>query len=209
MEIKWHGERCFTIKGKKTTIITDPIADRTHKLKKVNADTVLLSNDYEDKAKLIEGAEKAEKINWPGEYEIKGASILSIPAYTKEKEEGDTSKGRIIILSFMVDTMRICHLGLLGEEPDEEMLDKIGDVDILLLPIAGKRAVDPKKAHEIIEAIEPRVVIPMNYSNDSELEPMLKEMGVSEPEKIDVYDITSKAQLPEEKTDFVILNTSP
>lgn len=209
MEIKWHGKRCFTVKGKNTTIVIDPIADRDHTLKKVDADTVLLSNDYEDQAKLVEGSEKAEKINWPGEYEIRGASIMSIPAYTKEKEDGDTSKGRIIILSFMVDSIRVCHLGLIGEELDEETIEKIGDVDVLLLPIAGKRSLEPKKAHEIVEKIEPRVVIPMNYDNDSQLEPMVKEMGVSDPEKLDSYEVTSKTQLPDEKTDFVILNVSP
>lgn len=209
MEIKWHGERCFTIKGKNTALVIDPVADRAHKLNEVNADTVLLTNDYEDKAKLIKGAEKAEKINWPGEYEIKGASILAIPAYTKEKEEGDSAKGRIIILSFMLDSIRVCHLGLLGESLEEETVEKIGDVDILLLPIAGDRAMDPKKAHETIEKIEPRIVVPMNYSGEKELEPMMKEMGISEYEAKEVYEVSSKSQLPDDKTGVVILNPSP
>lgn len=208
MDIIWHGERCFTIKSKNTTLVIDPYEGGKHSLKKVNADTVLLTNDYDGKAKLVEGADEAEVLNWPGEYEIKGAAVVAIPAYTKEKEEGDTAKGRIIIYSFMVDDVRICDLGPLGDTLDEEMLSKIGDVDILLIPVAGKNALDVKKAHQIVEELDPRIVIPMNYK-DEEVQPMLKEMGITEPQELEKLEIKSKSQLPEDRTDFVLLNVSP
>jgi len=208
MEIIWHGELCFTLKGKKTTVVIDPYADGKHLLKTIRADTVLLTNDYNEKAKLVEGAEDAKIFNWPGEYEVKGAAVVGIPVYTSQKEEGDPAKGRIVAFSMMMDDIRLCHLGLLGEDLDDETLSKIGDVDILMVPIAGTHSLDAKKAHAAIEAIEPRLVIPMNYKED-QIEPMLKEMGIAEPKKFDVYDIKSKEQLPEEITDFVLLNPTP
>ncbi|MBN1495030.1 MBL fold metallo-hydrolase [Candidatus Peregrinibacteria bacterium] len=208
MEIIWHGELCFTIKGKKTTVVIDPYADGKHLLKKIKADSVLLTNDYNEKAKTVD-VEKAEKIfNWPGEYEVNGAAIIGIPTYTNQKEEGDTAKGRIVIYSMMIDDIRLCHLGLLGDELDDETLSKIGDVDILMIPIAGTHCLDPKKAHAVIEAIEPRVVIPMNYK-DEQIAAMLKEMGISEPKRLEIFDVKSKSQLPEETTDFIILNPAP
>ena len=208
MEIIWHGERCFTIKSKNTTLIIDPYEGGKHTLKNIKADTILLTDNYDEKAKLVEGADESEIISWPGEYEIKGAAIVAIPAYTKAKEEGDTAKGRIILYSFMVDGVRIGHLGPLGEPLDEEMLSKIGDIDILLIPVAGKESLDVKKAHQIVEQIDPRVVVPMNYK-DNEVEPMLKEMGIAAPEELDSLEVNSKSQLPEDKTDLVLLKVSP
>lgn len=207
MEITWHGELCFTIKGKHTTVVIDPYADGKHKLKSVKADSVLLTNNYEEDKKLVSGSENAIIINIPGEYEIQGVAIVAIPAYTKEKKEGDPSKGRIVIYSFMVDDIRICHLGMLGEELDDETLEKIGDVDVLLIPAAGEKSFDIKKVHQVIEELEPAVVVPMNYS-DNEIEPMLKEMGISEPLQENILEIKSRAQFPEEKTDVILLNVS-
>jgi L-ascorbate metabolism protein UlaG (beta-lactamase superfamily) len=209
MEITWHGELCFTLKGKKTTVVIDPLDNGKHLLKKVKADTVLLTNDYYQKMeKLVDGSKDAKIFSWPGEYEVKGAAIIGIPVYTSQKEEGDTAKGRIVAFSMMIDDIRLCHLGLLGEDLDDDTLSKIGDVDILMVPIAGTHSLDSKKAHAVIEAIEPRLVIPMNYKED-QIDTMLKEMGIAEPKKFDVYDIKSKSQLPEEITDFVLLNPTP
>jgi len=209
MEIMWHGELCFTLKGKKTTVVIDPYDDGKVLLKKVKADTVLLTDDYYEKMeKLVDGSKETKIFSWPGEYEVKGAAIVGIPMYTSQKEEGDTAKGRIVGFSMLIDDLRLCHLGLLGEELDDDTLSKIGDVDILLIPVAGSRSLDAKKAHAVIDAIEPRLVIPMNYK-ENEIEPMLKEMGITEPKKFDVYDIKAKAQLPEELTDFVLLNPTP
>jgi L-ascorbate metabolism protein UlaG (beta-lactamase superfamily) len=208
MEITWHGELCFTIKGKNTIVVIDPYADGKHKLENVKADSVLLTNNYDEDKKLVSGAEDAMQINLPGEYEVSGAAIVAISAYTKEREEGDSAKGRIVIFSFMVDDVRFCHLGMLGEELDDEMLDKIGDVDVLMISSGGDKSVEPKKTREFIEKIESRVVIPMNYSGD-EIDPMLKEMGISEPEQMESFEIKAKSQLPEDKTDVVLLNVSP
>ncbi|MFC1810135.1 MBL fold metallo-hydrolase [Patescibacteria group bacterium] len=205
MEITWHGESTFTIKGKKTTVVVDPIEDGKHKLKELKADTVLLTDDYHEKAKLLKGAEDLDVINWPGEYEVKGAAIVAIPAYTKDKEEGDTDKGRIVIFSLLVDDVRICHLGELGQELDEEILGKIGNVDILMVPAARKKAYTVKQLHQAVEEIDPRVVIPMYYKDDAELEPLLKEMGVTEHEVQDSYEVADKSALPEDRTDFVVL----
>ncbi len=208
MEITWHGKLCFTLKGKNTTIVIDPYADDEHKLKEVKADSVLLTNNYDEDKKLISGAEKAMMINIPGEYEIKGAAIVAIPAYTKDKEEGNTAKGRIVIFSLMIDDIRICHLGMLGEDLNDEIISKIGDVDVLFVSAAGKGSLEAKKIHQVIEELEPRVIVPMNYS-DNEIEPMLKEMGIAEPRREDNLKINSRSELPDDKTDMILLNVSP
>ncbi len=205
MEIKWHGESTFTIKGKSTTIVINPVEGGKHSLKEVKADTILLTDDYHEKAKLVKGCEKAEIINWPGEYEVQGAAIISIPTFTNEQEEGDSDKGRIVIFSLLVDDIRICHLGEIGQELDEDILEKIGDIDVLIVPVACKRALDNKKIHNAIEDIDPRVIIPMYYDNTEELEKFLKEIGTTDYEEVDVFEVKAKSSLPEERTDVVVL----
>jgi L-ascorbate metabolism protein UlaG (beta-lactamase superfamily) len=205
MEIKWHGETCFTFKGKDTTVCIDPYADGKHTLKSVEAATIMLTNDYNEGAKLASGAEKATVFNWPGEYEMQGATIIGIQAYTKEKEEGNVEKGRIVIFSFMLDGVRMCHLGMLGTELSDSDLEAIGDVDVLMISAAGEKVLDAKKVHVAIEQIEPRTVIFMNHTN-GDLEPLIKEIGIQMPEKVDSLDLQSKGQLPDDRTDFVVLN---
>lgn len=205
MEITWHGGCTFTIKGKKTTLVIDPVEGGDHKLKSAKADTVCMTDDYDEKAKLVKGLEESDVINWPGEYEIKGAAIVAIPAYTNEHKEGDTASGRILVYSMEVDDIRICHLAEVGQELDEEILGKIGGVDILIVSAASQKGLTVKKLHQAIEEIDPRVILPMNFKDDKALEELLKELGVTEHETMEVFDVKAKSQLPEDKTDFIEL----
>ena len=86
-------------------------------------------------------------------------------------------------------------------------MEKIGEVDVLMVPAAGKEALDSKKAHEIIEAIDPRIVVPMNYKNN-EVEVLLKQLGITDPRKEEKLEIKGKSQLPEDKTECVLLDVS-
>ncbi len=200
MEITWHGKSTFTIKGKKTTLAIDPVEGS-------KADIVCMTDDYHEKAELVKGLEEADMVNWPGEYEIKGVAIIAIPAYTNEQKEGDTDTGRIILYSMLIDDVRICHLAEIGQDFDEEILSKIGGIDILFVSAASTKGLPIKKLHRAIEDIDPRIIIPMNFKDDKELEPFLKELGVTEHETLDVFEIKDRNQLPDDKTDFIVLKS--
>lgn len=206
MEIKWHGDTCFTIKGKKAKVVIDPYKAGDHKLKKINADVVLSGEDYHEKKELVSDVGDARVINWPGEYEVSGSPIVAIRTYTGEKEEGDVNKGKMLIFSFTVDGVRFCHLGKLGVEPQDEVVEAIGDIDVLLVSADGKDCLDVKKIHEVIEEIDPRVIIPMNYKESAA--EFLKEMSVSaEKEAVESFEVKERSELPEERTDVVILSS--
>ncbi|MBD3156713.1 hypothetical protein GF369_02690, partial [Candidatus Peregrinibacteria bacterium] len=80
--------------------------------------------------------------------------------------------------------------------------------DVLMVPAAGKEVLDSKKAHEVIESIDPRVVIPMNYKDD-EVDILLKQLGISDPREEEVLEIDGKGELPDDKTECVLLDVSP
>lgn len=214
MEIIWHGQSCFTIKGKNATIVLDPYHEEIGlKLPQLKADIVLVSHDHFDhnNVEAVEGEYKL--FNSPGEYERLGVTILGIEAfhYSKNDEEEAKKRGKITIFALDVDGFKICHLGDLGHKLTSDLLEAIGDVDILMVPVGGKFTIDAEKAVEVVEQIEPRVIIPMHYKipgNTTEIdtnEKFLKEVGVAGAVEIDKFSVKAVTDLPDDKTDYVVL----
>lgn len=196
MDILWHGHSCFTLKGKDATIVTDPF-ELGAKLPKLKANIVSLSK--EEKAVEVEGEPKV--LDWPGEFEVSDVAIVSVAANGEES----------VIFTFALDGIRICHLGFLAHELSDEVLNKIGEVDVLLIPVGGDVVMDGKLAQKVMESIEPRVVIPMFYSaTDSDMklsgpEEFLKAVGKTELEAREKYSLGSRSALPEGNMEFVLL----
>ncbi|MFA6550705.1 MAG: MBL fold metallo-hydrolase [Candidatus Gracilibacteria bacterium] len=212
MDITWHGRTCFTIKSKDGTVVLDPIIADGFKAPKLKADVVLISKPSKDgKYEPVEGEPKF--IDWPGEYDVKGVPIFSIEAWDIPKSEEDkgATKNSVNVSVFELEGVRFCNLGYLGHKLTDDMMEHLQNIHVLFVPVGGKYAMDAKKAHEVIEEIEPNVVIPMLYKFDGEtldVDPIanfLKEEGVKNPLELEKYSIASKAQLPQDHTDFVIL----
>jgi len=196
MDISWHGHSCFTIKGKAATIVTDPF-EMGAALPKLKADIVSLSG--EGKTVEVDGTPKI--LDWPGEFEVSGVSIEAITP------EGESSS----IFIFALDGIKICHLGYLAHELSDIVLDQIGDVDILMIPVGGGMVLDGKTAQKVVEAIEPRLVIPMVYTaTETNLdikgaEEFLKAVGKTEQAPIDKFVVAARAGLPEGVMSFILL----
>lgn len=202
----WHGQSCFTIKGKKGVVVTNPYADDGIKNEKLKADIVLVTDmpptfgEEKGAKKLVPVAgmnpdEKAKIFDVPGEYEV-----TEIPV-TGTKVPGQKKT----IYQFRIDDMSICHLGNIDQVIPDEMIEKIGDVDILMIPVGGNGCLDAKKAQAVIEEIEPRMVIPMSYDeSEGQLTAFLKNTGVT-PEAKDTLSIV-KSNLPQDKIEYVVLN---
>lgn len=198
MDIIWHGHSCFTIKGKDATIVTDPFEGLGTKLPKFKADIVSLSGEGEI-AELDEGA---KVLNWPGEFEVSNVAIESICPL------GESFN----IFIFALDGIKICHLSYLSHELTEELVNQIGEVDILMIPVGGSEVLEGKAAQKVVEAIEPRVVIPMLYAaTETKLkiggaQDFLKAMGKTDVAPLEKYSIGSRSALPEDRMEFVMLS---
>jgi len=70
--------------------------------------------------------------------------------------------------------------------PSSELIEDVGDIDVLFLPVGGVSTIGGSVAAEIVRRLTPKVVIPMHYKTavlTKELEPVdkfLKEVGVKE-----------------------------
>jgi L-ascorbate metabolism protein UlaG (beta-lactamase superfamily) len=91
----------------------------------------------------------------------------------------------------------------LGHIPTQEQIEQFNNVDILLIPVGGRSTLSGARAAEVVNLLEPRIVIPMHYrvpglsrSIDSATR-FLNEMAVEKPEPIEMLKITAP-QLPEQ-----------
>ena len=83
---------------------------------------------------------------------------------------------RNVIWIVEVAGKRLVHLG--DNEPvSEQLAERIGDVDVLFIPVdAGHHLLSDAEVEEIIGRLEPRVTVPVHY-RILELEPELTDVG--------------------------------
>ena len=164
MEITWHGHDCFTLKGDDATIVIDPYEGLGASLPSFKADIVTLGDVLAEKTgSVAEVAGEPKVLDWPGEFEVSNVAVEGFSAnrfMNDENAEGENAN----VFIFVLDGIKVCHMSGLSHEVTDELLDKIGDVDVLLIPVGGQDVLDGKTAHKLVESIEPRLVVPMYYA---------------------------------------------
>jgi L-ascorbate metabolism protein UlaG (beta-lactamase superfamily) len=212
MDITYLGHSSFKIKGRSGSVVTDPFDPKMVGIKYagVEGDIVTISHHHDDhdKSELVKNCGKV--IDGPGEYEINGISIIGVPSYHDDKKGEERGKNTIYV--FEVDDLRICHLGDLGHKLSDSQIEAIGDIDILMIPVGGVYTVSTSTAVEIVQEIEPSIIIPMHFKDQSTseglsklspVEPFLKEMGLT-VEKLPKLSV-KKEELVEETEKVVLL----
>jgi len=187
MEIKYLGHASFLIKTKTAKIVTDPYDSSIGlKFPKVEAEIVTLSHHHydHDRANLVGG--NFIVFDMPGEYERLGVKISGFLTY-HDKNKGK-ERGENILFKIESEGIALLHCGDLGDVPDDDFLEEVGDIDVLLVPVGGFYTIGPDEAVELIKKIEPSIVIPMHFNHPKlkqenfgklfSLDDFLKKMGV-------------------------------
>lgn len=142
-------------------------------------------------------------IRGPGEYEIQDISVIGIKSFHDSQSGKKQGLNTIYMLNW--ENVNICHLGDLGEkELRPEVLDLLGEVDLLFVPISGDKTIGTEEALKIINQIEPRLVIPMHYGDNKKLTEFLKEIGQEKIEQTEKLTFKKKDIL-EKKGEVVVL----
>jgi L-ascorbate metabolism protein UlaG (beta-lactamase superfamily) len=208
MNIVWKGQSCFQIATQKTkfqvNIVIDPFSPEIGlKPPSQSADMVLVTHNHpnHNNTKAVGG--EPFLISGPGEYEIKDVYIQGIPSWHDEKEGKERGGNTIYVID--AEDLRVCHLGDLGQnELTDEQLEKIGEVDILMVPVGGVTTISEKEAVKIISQIEPKITIPMHYSIPKlkiklgGVEGFLKNLGIKSMTPEPKLSIKKKDIMPEE-----------
>lgn len=215
MNIVWKGQSCFQIssnpsKNGSISIVIDPfdkeIGLRTPKLQ---ADILLLTHDHHDHNNIKAVSGDYLLIDGPGEYDIKGSFIQGIHSFHDNSQGKERGANTIYIIE--TEDIRICHLGDLGQkELTTEQLDKIGDVDILMIPVGGTYTIDSAEAIMIMSQIEPRIIIPMHYHipklsiKIDGVDKFLKALNIKKTETLPKFNIKKK-DISTEKVKVILL----
>ncbi len=214
-KILWAGQSCFQIsvsnsKDHSADIVIDPFDEELGlKVPNFSADILLVTHQHHDhnNRKAVKG--EPFLIDGPGEYEIKGVFVQGIPSFHDDKEGKE--RGQNTIYTIEAEDMRFCHLGDLGQKQlTDEQIDKIGAVDILMIPVGGEYTIDSAGASKIIAQIEPKIVVPMHYSlpklklKIDGVDKFLKTMGKPSIQPVDKLTVKTST-LPKDGMEIVVL----
>lgn len=124
------------------------------------------------------------EISEPGEYEVGGVQTEVIDG----------------IIEIYTEGLIIGHIKKAKTLSDEE-LEKLSSINVLLIGVGGNEFSENKTASEVINQIDPSIVIPMHSGDLGEF---AKEEGASVEGKEEIK--ITKADLPEEGRRVVVLN---
>lgn len=214
MDITFLGHSSFKIKTKTATIITDPFDPKMVGLKYsgVEGEIITVSHDHGDHNAVDKVSGIKKIIDGPGEYEVSGVSVMGFSTFHDDKNGEERGKNTVYVIE--ADGLRLVHLGDLGHQLSDDLVDEIGDTDVLMIPVGGFFTIGPKDAAEIVRKIEPYFVIPMHYKINGmlpqfdKLEPVesfLKEAGYS-TENSSKFTIKKEDILEDQSTKVIVLS---
>lgn len=214
MKVKFLGHAAFLITSDTgVRIITDPYKpgcfDGGIKYDQITEETdiVTISHEHDD--------HNETKINGdPTFVKSADAKVIKDIKISGVNVYHDTSKGKErgtnIIFNMIIDRMNIVHLGDLGHDLSPEEIKGIGNVDVLFIPVGGYFTIDAKVAESVINALKPKIVIPMHFKTDKcgfPIAPIGDFVQGKEVEKIDRELEVTKEGLPEKTTVYVLSPT--
>jgi L-ascorbate metabolism protein UlaG (beta-lactamase superfamily) len=189
----------------------------------VTADAVLVTHPhYDHDAGVFRGADfpwpSLSPISDPGSHSIGSMQVVGVEG--KHADPYGMEFGQInTIFVIEVDGLRIAHLGDNGPLTPENVV-AMGRVDILMIPgDALYHIIDAEATGAAIQALDPRIVIPMHYrigaleteedspSDLGDVEPWLEGRFPVRRLPGNVLSLTA-AQLPVERT-YTVLQHSP
>ncbi|MCL4385509.1 MAG: MBL fold metallo-hydrolase [Actinobacteria bacterium] len=163
IEVSYYGQSLFVIKSSSNIKIgIDPYNKFVKPdLPDITVDIALITHNHPDHSNISLFKGNPTVIKKPGLYYINNINIEGIQVFHDNLK--GFLRGKNIVFKFEVDSIIFAHLGDIGHIPSDIVINKLLDVDILMIPVGGKFTIDYKKASEIISNFNPRIVIPMHY----------------------------------------------
>ncbi|MCH8049171.1 MBL fold metallo-hydrolase [Patescibacteria group bacterium] len=167
MTITWNGLGSFSIVGKPisgdVSLITDPYQNTTGLRfpRTLNASIVIQSHDdpVANNLAAVAGEDKSKpfQITHAGEYEIQGIFVNGVRAPKKDGTEHT-------LYRIGVEGINIGFLGALDRKLTDTELEGLGNIDVLILPVGGGPVGAKEIASEVVQQVEPRLVIPSHFN---------------------------------------------
>lgn len=173
MIITSHGDGYFKVQSGGLAIVVDPLDNR------VKADAVLKTKTL---LPLPPTRPLIPTMSGPGEYEFQEIEISGFPVNASAK-----SKTLETIYKIKAEDMSLVFLGHPEKLPDTEIIEKIGNVDIIFAP--------PESA-KFIKQLEPKIIVASYFKNSDGAEKEFEQkITVQEKLTIKKKDVGEKIQL--------------
>lgn len=187
MEITWLGHSSVCLNSRDVILITDPYdTSDGNSMSPQKADIVTISNKGEKYSTLSSIIGNPQVIDGPGEYEM---SHFYVTGTGTPLGDPDDIGGEInTVYTIRAEGLVLCQIGALNQRLTPAQLDRLTQTQILIVPISGKSAPQISFLQDIISAVQPRILLPVQHGTN-ELE------GLEEPARflaeIGVTDVTN------------------
>lgn len=155
MIIKNLGHSCFLCVSDNGSFVFDPYSDNSVPgltCPNIKCDKLLISHDHHDH-------NAKDKVNG-----LKENNKIIIEKFnTFHDNENGNIRGNNLIHKVSIDGITVSHLGDLGQEINDEIINFLLGSDIVLCPINGFYTIGYKTAIEIFNKVKPHIFIPMHY----------------------------------------------
>lgn len=214
--VQYFGLSCFKLTSKindqEVSLITDPysLASGMKLPRNLEADIVTVSHNHENHNFLESVHGTPFIIRGPGEYENKKVFVYGI----RSSHTPDPKRGANTLYRIEMGGLSLAHLGDLGHDLTDQELERLEDVDILFLPVGGPPAgggvLGAKSAMELVNNLQPRIVIPCHFKMPDlklTLDPVdkfLREFGAPKLEPQAKIKLARK-DLPQEETEVIVM----
>ncbi len=193
MIITYFGKQFFKIQQGEMVLAFNPVSkgSKTGISAHFGSDIALVTTnhpDYNGLEQLSHGERTPFAVTGPGDYEVKEIFIKGLLS------EASVAGKKYIntIYSLSVDNINIVFLGALSDsEISKDAREAINNPDILFIPVGGNGLLDAKTAAKFASALEPKMIIPMDYDNAS-LKAFLKETAEEKTEAVDKLTLKLK-----------------
>lgn len=171
MEIEYLGHSSFLITtAGGVKILTDPYDTAKYQgtlmysMFQGEVDIVTTSHSHPDHGAADIIKNKKMVVRECNEFNYQGICIKGIE--TAHDDSHGSARGKNIVFVIEADDLRIGHFGDLGHILTPEQQNKIGSIDVALLPVGGYYTISALQAHMVAKQIKAKIVIPMHYSTE-------------------------------------------
>lgn len=221
--VQWLGHSCFLFTGSGIRILVNPFlpggCTANYKPPKVQADVVMISSRLLDEGYASNLPGNPQIVVEAGVYEVKGVKIEGINTF-HDREKGRRF-GLNVVWKWTQGGVKILHLGGIASPIEIEQKILMGSPDLALMPVGGSaKTYNPKEAMAAIKSLNPKVMIPTQYSTQAadkdncELVKVDQFLELAKADEKNIRMINSskfsvrKADLPKEGTLVRVFNTN-
>lgn len=166
MEITYIGHSSFLIKDSKgRLLLTDPFDESVgYPTYKGRADVVTISHHHSDHDYIKEIQGEPEILDKIGFFNLCDIPITGIHSY--HDTSNGIKRGDNTIYTFEMDGYKLCHLGDLGHLLTKDVVEMLGHIDILFIPVGGNYTINGEEAFQVCKLLNSHIVIPMHYKTE-------------------------------------------